>query len=186
MSFDKTLSVIILAIAVIVLAIAVSPALDGEGGAPHSSYSSMRQGRAAEAISARHLALGWAFGASILAAVGALVAFGARQRGRLRGLGPALVAATLACVGVWTWLVIAYRGFAAGETTPWLGFPHPTALMLFVLWPGSAAFAALYALGYERWVLTQEDRRRYEELLAERPAAMASPGSERPGADEGP
>ena len=186
MSFDKTLFVLILAIAVIVTAIALSPALDGEGGSPHPSYASMRQGRAAEAISARHLALGWALGASVLAAVGTFVAFGARRRGRLRGLGPPLAAATLACVGVWTWLVIAYRGFAAGETILWLGFPHPTALMLFVLWPLSATFAVLYSLGYERWVLTDEDRRRYEKLVAERPEAMASPCSEQPGDDEGP
>ena len=58
--------------------------------------------------------------------------------------------------------------FATGapEATPrWLGFPLPTALLLFAFWPLPAIFAWLYLRQFD-WVLDDEGLRRFRERLA--------------------
>ena len=47
-----------------------------------------------------------------------------------------------------------------------LGFPAPTAWMLFALWPLPVLIAALYTLGFDRWVATPQDLAELEDRLA--------------------
>jgi hypothetical protein len=111
--------------------------------------------------------LGWGLGVLEIAFFIALIALGASNRRGLRGLGLPLLVAGLAYVSVWTALVLAYRAYASNAASVFfLGFPAPTAWMLFALWPLPVLIAALYTLGFDRWVATPQDLAELEDRLA--------------------
>ena len=96
----------------------------------------------------------------------ALVHFGAlRGQGR-EPLGWLLKLATLLYLGVWSWVIVAYHAWL-GATSPELilALPKPTAILVYVFWPVSMLYVALFVLGFRRWVLTDEEEARYEELV---------------------
>ena len=96
------------------------------------------------------------------------MAFGARGAAHRRARARWLVVGLCAFLGAWTWLVVAYRDYmVAGPGRLFLGFPLPTAIMLYVLFPASLIFTVAYVIGFGRWVLTEEDEAAYERLLAE-------------------
>jgi hypothetical protein len=111
--------------------------------------------------------LGWALGLLEIGLFVALLGLGARGRGGLRGLGWPLVVGGFAYAVVWSALVVSYAGYAAGSDALVLGFPAPTAWMLFGLWPVPLLFVVLYVAGFDRWVATRDDLAELERRLAE-------------------
>ena len=153
----------------IILAIALGvPEVSGGHGFTHPLLETMERGGAGYARVEGVLELGWAFGlAQILLFVG-LLALGARNRRGLRGIGPGLVIGGLVYALVWTALVLAYRSYALGsDPALFLGFPVPTALLLFGLFPVPLIFLLLYVVGFERWIATPSDLAELERRLAE-------------------
>ena len=61
--------------------------------------------------SADILWLGWTAGVLEILLFALFVALGARRGGGLRGLGVWLACGTAVYIAVWTWLVVAYRGY---------------------------------------------------------------------------
>jgi hypothetical protein len=52
--------------------------------------------------------------------------------------------------------------------TLFLALPAPSAIMLYVLLPVTALLTAFYVIGFQRWILTEDDLAEYERLLADR------------------
>jgi hypothetical protein len=76
----------------------------------------------------------------------------------LRGLGAPLIATTLVYLAIWSSLVLAYHGQSnIDDPVLFLGFPAPTAWMLFALWPCPLIFTVYYVVGFDRWIATPED-----------------------------
>lgn len=167
MRWDRLLFGAFLALGLVVsLLIVVVPEAADERGRPHPDFSSMSQGGAGE----RHQGLlgwGYAFGALSIVIFAAFVALGAsRKGGGLRGLGRHLVWSTALLLAVWTLLMLAYRdSLDNGGRGLWLYFPVVTALMLYLFYPLSTLYNLLFVAGFERWVLSEEDRRTYRELV---------------------
>ncbi len=137
----------------------------------HADFPTMLQGGSGVVRHGDLLWLGWGVGIlEILLFVG-LLAVGARRGGRLHGLGLPLLIGTVAYLGIWTWLMLAYRS-SLGETAPnfFLALPAPTAIMLYVLWPVPVVFVGCFVFGFRRWVLTREDQAAFEQLVARRRA----------------
>jgi len=152
MYIDRLLFAILLALAALLGAAMLVP--EGEAGSgPQGTL----------------LALGWGYGALAILLFVTLIAFGARQKGRLRGLGPRLIAGTVAYLAAWTWLILAYRAYAQSAAPRLvLGLPIPTAIVLWVMWILPLFFSALFVLGFGRWVLSAADLARYRQLLQRR------------------
>lgn len=147
------------------------PEPPGGHGFRHPQVESMERAGPGSERQGPVLGLGWAFGLAQIAFFTGLLALGARTRAGLRGLRPWLAAGGVAYGLVWTALVLAYRSYALGvEPAYFLGFPAPTALMLFALFPVPGIFALLYMAGFERWIASPADlvalERRLEELRA--------------------
>ena len=71
--------------------------------------------------------------------------------------GP-LIAASVVYLAIWSALVLAYHGQSIADGTAlFLGFPAPTAWMLFALWPCPLIFTVYYVVGFDRWIATPED-----------------------------
>jgi hypothetical protein len=134
--------------------------------APHPAFAGMQQSGADAAPDNAKLWIGWSFGALQIALFAAVIALGARSRRGLRGLGLPLIATSFIYLAVWSALVLSYRGQASAEVpTFFLGFPAPTAWMLFALWPCPLIFAAFYVFGFDRWIATPEDIAELEQKL---------------------
>ena len=168
LTLDKVVFALVLALWAVVILILLAPETANTSGTAHPTYETLRVGGDAS----RHggvLALGWAFGTLIIGVFVALMAFGAQQAGRERGATLPLFATGAAVVGLWTWLVLAYRS-GAGQTDPdlFLAFPPAAAILIYALWPVPAFFAVLFVVGFKRWVLSDEDHEAFEKMLPPR------------------
>ena len=145
----------------------------------HPEFAGMQQSGADAEPDAGLLMIGWSFGALQIAFFTAMLALGARSRRGLRGLGVPLIAASLFYLAIWTALVVAYRSYAnGGDPALFLGFPAPTAWMLFALWPCPVIFTLYYVVGFDRWIATPEDLAELDHTLARLRAESESPGEE--------
>jgi hypothetical protein len=164
--------------AILFAAAGVPERLQGHGIA-HSEFAGMQQSGVDAEPDAGLLWLGWSFGALQIAFFAAMLALGARSRRGLRGLGVPLIAASLVYLAIWSALVLAYRSQASAEDPALLlGFPAPTAWMLFALWPCPLIFTLYYVIGFDRWIATPEDLAELDRTLARLRAESEPPDEE--------
>lgn len=169
MSRPALLFVCVVALGAGILGLAFVEEPEGLRGGPHPELTSMRRGGDGQARHRSLLVPGWLLGCGIILCFSAFVHFGAlRGRGRER-LSLLLKAATALYVGCWSWLIWVYRA-SLDDATPGLilTLPRPTALMIFVFWPTSMLFSALFVLGFNRWVLTDEEDAAFRRLVERR------------------
>jgi hypothetical protein len=176
MKLDKALFALVLLFGLVVLIVALLPETADSGGAPHPEFPTLQAGGSGEGRHGPLLWPGWLFGTSMMLIVVGLMAFGARRRDGLRGLGWPLAASALAHFAMWSLIVLAYGSSLGRPGVDLLfGLPLSTALMIYVFYPVSAAFNLCYVIGFKRWVLSADDLARFDRLLAEKRArALAS------------
>lgn len=137
-------------------------------GIQHPEFSTMQVGGDGEARLGPILWVGWFFGISQIAMFVAMLALGMRKK---TGLGPTKVLLLLGLVifaGIFTLLVLSYRSFMLGDNTDIvLGFPIPTAWMIYGIWLFPIFFVILYVLKFNTWYLTDADLKRFQGLLEE-------------------
>ena len=112
--------------------------------------------------------LGALFGFVQIAYFGLCFALGVRRH---EGLGPLrrpLLAGLAAYAAVWGLLVWTYVDYAAApaEAMRVLGFPLPTAVLLFGFWPVPVVFAWIYLRHFD-WIVDEERIDRFRARLAE-------------------
>jgi hypothetical protein len=162
---------ILLALAGLALAISLIEAPPGATGVAHATIAGMRQVTDARARLEPVFALGAAFGALIFAAVLAAIYLGvpAAYRSTAFKLGFSICGALLMLS--WIGLLWSYRCYVDDPAAAgfFLGFPAPTAWLLYGVSIVPASFIALYVYGYERWIFPPEAEQRFNELMAQRP-----------------
>jgi len=133
----------------------------------HPEFAGMQQSGMDAEPDTGLLWIGWSFGALQIAFFAAMLALGARSRRGLRGLGVPLIAASLIYLAVWSALVFTYHSqVSAEEPALFLGFPTPTAWMLFAIWPCPLLFTLYYVVGFDRWIATPQDLAELDQTLA--------------------
>jgi len=156
----------VLALAAGVVALALIDEPPGLSGRAHPGLSTLRQGGDGAARHQPILLAGWLFGCGVIGCFSALVHFGAvHGRGR-RQLAILLKCVTVLYLGCWSWLVWAYSA-SLDDVAPdlILTLPRPTAIMVFVFWPVSMLFGALFVIGFDRWVLSAEEEAAFRHLV---------------------
>jgi hypothetical protein len=132
----------------------------------HPEFAGMQQSGSNAVPEISLLWVGWSFGALQITFFAAMLALGARGRRGLRGLKGPLIAASVVYLAIWSALILAYHGQSnADGTSLFLGFPTPTAWMLFALWPFPLTFTVYYVVGFDRWIATPEDLAELERTL---------------------
>jgi hypothetical protein len=162
------LLVVMICVAAVLIAAATTPPHPAATGTAHPSFATMLHGGPGHARVEGIFVLGWAFGACQLLCFALCFALGLRRAGGLGRLRmPLLVGAVLHQL-CWLWLLESYVTYSADPApqTTVLGFPPPTAIMLYVLWPFPAYFVALYVFYFDRFIFTADDQRRFDELVA--------------------
>ena len=157
-------AVLALGAGIVVLALLDEPA--ALAGRPHPEIPAMRQGGDGLARHGALLVPGWLFGCGIILCLSTVVHFGAlRGRGR-EPLALLLKVVTVLYLSSWSWLVWAYRA-SLDDLAPdlILTLPRPTAIMIFVFWPISLLFSALFVAGFNRWVVTPDEDAAFRRLV---------------------
>lgn len=136
-------------------------------GAGHPLIEGIQHGGASVARTGPVLVIGSLFGLAQIGFFGLCFALGMRRRD---GLGPVRRPLLLGLAGyaaVWLGLVASYLGYAAdpASTVRVLGFPLPTAIMLFGFWPFPLVFVGIYLRHFDR-VIDEGDLARFRERLA--------------------
>ncbi len=69
---------------------------------------------------------------------------------------------------VWQQMYFQHQAFLETGDTGWfLGFPTATAWQVYGVWFAGVVMIAIYSAGFRRYILSEEDERRFEELLRE-------------------
>ena len=65
-------------------------------------------------------------------------------------------------------MYFAHQAFLdSGETGWFLGFPSAAAWQVYGVWFAGVVLVAAYSAGFRRYILSEDDERRFEELLRE-------------------
>jgi hypothetical protein len=138
-------------------------------GIEHPQLPSMFTGGPSEYRTGAALWVGWGFGALQILLFGALMAFGARRRSVPMGMALPLVLAVTLYLLTFTAMVVVYSvGVGGSDRSLFLGLPPATAVLAYGLWPLGGSFTLLFVFGFRRWVLSDRELARYEQLLAGR------------------
>jgi len=173
MRADTRLGVALLAVTVAsgaVLALGAWLAdVPGAAGVPHARIPAMLQGGEGAVPGPAALALGGLFGALQIAFFGLCFALGMRRGGSLGALARPVACGTAGYLAVWVAVVVSYAYYASAPAASprLLGFPLPTALLLFALWPFPVYFVALYLRGFAAHGLGDADFERFRARLRE-------------------
>jgi hypothetical protein len=161
---------LLIAMCVVIGLVLISPEVESNHGVTHPEFdqSMLHGGSGAE----RHQYVRWlglAFGLLQVAFFVGCLLLGMRERKGRVGV--------FVCFGViyaiaFTLMVVFDHSYAAGETRQIvLGFPLPTAIMVYGVGGAPLAFVLIYMLRFDRWILTPQDMERFERLVQEKRGA---------------
>lgn len=155
---------------VVIVLVLISPEVESSHGVTHPTFDqSMLQGGDGQQRHRNVRWLGLAFALLEVAFfVGCLLLGLRRLRGHIAffiGFG------CLFAIAV-TLMVVFDQAYASGDSRQIvLGFPLPTALMIYGVGGAPLAFVLIYMLKFDRWILTPEDMERFEQLVQEQRSA---------------
>ena len=155
----------LLVITALTLAVSLTrPVPEAATGAPHPEHVEMKQGGEPGRHDGR-LLLGWIYG---MAQIGLfMVAIGISIPKNRPGRWWLTVGSVL-YLAVFSALMLSYAQDKADAPFV-LGFPLPTAVLVFGMWPASALFVVLYSTHFRKWVYSEADAKRFEEIKAQYP-----------------
>ncbi len=137
-------------------------------GITHPRFATMQSGGDGLARHQPVLWLGWAFAMLQVALFISLLACGGEKQGRLGPLKVPLLVGGMLYAAVFTALIYSYHQYMREDMhAMFLSLPIPTAWMIYGVWPIPVVFVFAYMLTFDRWVFRPEDKRRFEQLLAE-------------------
>ena len=155
----------LLMITALTLAVSLTrPVPEAAKGAPHPEHVEMNQGGEAQRHEGR-LLLGWIYG---MAQIGIFIVAIRISIPKDRPGRWWLMVGSVLYLAVFSGMMYAYAQDKAGAPFV-LGFPLPTALLVFGMWPASALFVVLYSTHFRKWVYSEADARRFEEIKAQYP-----------------
>lgn len=135
-------------------------------GAKHPTLKTMDQGVSSE----RHqniLVPGLIFGALVVVFLAGMLIFGLRRDAEAGKAKVALFAVTLVYLGVFWMVFYEYFPFLLCEhSVPHDRIPAATLWMLIGLWAAPIAFVALYMWNFKRWIYSDGDEERFQEIVA--------------------
>jgi len=156
----------------IIAFLAITPPPVSVTGQAHDVYKTMLKGGTSMSADSTTNTLAYLFG---LCATGLLCLFlvqGAIRKGRLDGIRPWLILASIAYLTSYTLTYLSDAHYASsGHDRFFLGWPIPTAWMIYVMWSTPVLFVLIYIFKFRDWVLTDEDESRFEDLVKTRRAA---------------
>lgn len=156
----------VLLMAGILVAICLADSVPNGAGLAHPEFNGMRIGGDGAARLANIGGLASAFHALLLFLIVCLAALGVTEERRSIELWAYMGGTGLFSLFVWWQMHSAHQAFLeTGVTSYFMGFPVATAWQVYGTWLGAIPLIILYSLGFRKFIFTDEDEQKYEELL---------------------
>jgi hypothetical protein len=162
--------VILLALAALAVWISSIEPPPNATGVAHAMIAGMKQGGDGLQRAEPVFVLGTLFGLLIFGAALSAVYLGVPEA--YRSAAFKLGFSICACLLLLSWfgLVWTYHNYIHDPTASgfFLGFPAPTAWLLYGIWLAPFGLIVLYIYGYRRWIFPPEAEEKFKQLMAER------------------
>ena len=182
-STTAVLFVLLVGMCALVVVAGLLDEVPSQRGLAHPDYPTMAMGGAPAARHGSVLWLGWAFGAMSIAIFQGLIDWSLR-RGGTSGRPQArraFLAGGLGLQAVFLALVVSYRAFMADPLGAGLvlGFPVPSAWMMYGVWGAPLILVLLYVWRFEAWIWSAADEEEFHRLVKAYGDRRASGGGHR-------
>ncbi|AWT59000.1 MAG: hypothetical protein DF168_00172 [Candidatus Moanabacter tarae] len=169
MKTTSLLLLLLLSIALVSGAIVAIPESPNNHGQAHEVFSTIHSGGSGLERHGSVLLFGWLLGLLVVGTIVTGFALGLQRKEKVGPLRTYLTIGGIIYGVLFSVLFLTYFSYIQGDETPQLfGFPLPTAIMLFALWPMPVYFIVLYVWGFDRYIVTSQDLERFKETLNRR------------------
>ena len=159
---------IILLMAAIVIAVSLADTVPNAGGVAHPEFNGMQIGGDGAARLQHIGGLASAFHALLILLIISFAVLGVNEERRDTRFWAYMGCTLLFSLFVWWRMHAEHQAFIeTGVTSYFMGFPVATAFQLFGTWLSSIPLTIIYCLGFRKYIFTEEDERKFEQLLAE-------------------
>lgn len=160
---------IVVLMAGIIVAICLAEPVVNAGGLAHPAFPGMQVGGDGAARLEHIGYLAFAFQCLLLLLIVCLCLLGVAEKHRSNELIGYLGACFILMIFVWWKMYSGHQQFLdTGITTYFMGFPAATAWQVYGTWFGAIPLILIYSMGFRKWILTEDDERQFEQLLAEK------------------
>ena len=175
MKLPLTLFGLLLAMCLTIAVVLMTNEPDNSHGFVHSTFeASMQQGGSGIERHAQIRWLGLAYGTLQIVFFVSCLLLGVRHPENRRW---AFLLAGIIYLSTFCLMVIADYFYVGDENPTFvLGFPLPTAIMLYGLWGAPLIFMLYYTVNFDRWILDPSERERFQQLLQEKRAQKETDG----------
>ncbi len=156
----------VLLIAAVLLAISLADSVPNGAGMAHPRFSGMQAGGDGAARLEHIGGLAFAFQCLLLVLIVCLCALGVAEKRRTPELWAYMGGTLLFALFIWWKMYSGHQAFLeTGVTDYFMGFPTATAWQVYGTWLGAIPLILLYSLGFRKFIFTEDDEEKYEELL---------------------
>ena len=115
--------------------------------------------------------LGFAIGLLMIALMAVCVWIGLRREGKGTPLSRWMMIGFVGYGAVFTAMCAYYHLYTSGHAVGFFGgFPAPTAWMIYGMWLFPLLFVALFLFQFDRWIFSEADLKRFQDLVREGPS----------------
>ncbi len=156
----------VLLMAGILVAICLADTVPNAAGIPHPQFNGMQSGGDGAARLEYIGDLAFAFQCLLLLLIVCLCSLGVSEKRRSSEFWAYMGGTLLFSLFAWWQMYSNHQAFLeTGTTGYFMGFPIATAWQVFGTWLGAIPLIVLYSLGFRKFIFTDEDEQKYEELL---------------------
>ena len=138
-------------------------------GLVHPEIDSLKIGGDAAARHGPVLMTGWLCSTLIFALIIVLMAFGYRDRARLKVVGPWFAGAFVVEAALLAMVMLTYRQSLTEPVEIVMAFPVPTAWLVYGLWTSKLMFLVIFVVTFRRAYWRPEDEQGFAALIASLP-----------------
>lgn len=152
----------------ILVAVGLSDTVANAGGVAHPEFNGMQIGGDGAARLQHIDGLATAFHGLLVVLIVCLAVLGVNEERRDSRFWAYIASTLLFALFVWWRIHAEYQSFLdTGVTAYFLGFPVATAYQLFGTWLTAIPLVLIYSLGFRKYIFTEEDEQKFEQLLEE-------------------
>ncbi len=165
MTLFKLFLGLLIGLLLLIVVLYFSPSPQAVTGVAHESFSTMLHSGESVATAPFVKWIAFFFGLCILSIFVVSIMIGYRKYEKLGKVKPWLIGGSIAYLLVFSMMVFSYWHYVEeGSAAYFLGFPAPTAWMLYAVWLFPLFFSFIYIFKFNDWVISPEERKRFEEI----------------------
>ncbi len=154
----------------LILALQILPPQNLPAGSPHTEFDSLQSSGSSVSDSGPHWIIGLSFGLAIIGIFGVTLYIGGHRQDaqKRKSIFRSFAIGMLAYFGIFLLLMNSYQQYhQAGDAPYFLGYPAPTAWMIYGIWLIPLVFTTMYVVKFDDWVLSPEEVEEFGRMVEE-------------------